>query len=153
MWFDGPWKSTRVHQFTWGFGSIKTHEVLKGEKLDLGPSNHMRWWKIGKIWLGPSNHMSAKLCWARSKEFVPRGGPPFLGWCWWILEADSHFKYWGCMLMNSRGGSPLDAVCWWILEANPLLGGCMLMNSKGGPLFGWWILEADSFFWLYRQDC
>ena len=58
----------RVHQITWGFGSIKTHEVLKGEKLDfgpsnhmsfLGPSNHMRWWKMGKIWLGPSNHMSA----------------------------------------------------------------------------------------------
>ena len=60
----------RVHQTTWGFGSIKTHEVLKGGKLDLGPSNHMRflgpsnhmrWWKIGKIWLGPSNHMSAKV--------------------------------------------------------------------------------------------
>jgi hypothetical protein len=59
----------RVHQITWGFGSIKTHEVLKGEKLDfgpsnhmsfLGPSNHMRWWKMGKIWLGPSNHMSAR---------------------------------------------------------------------------------------------
>ena len=70
----------RVHQTTWGFGSIKTHEVLKG-KLDLGPSNHMsflgpsnhmRWWKICKIWLGPSNHMSARIsgwginscCWA-----------------------------------------------------------------------------------------
>ena len=58
----------RVHQITWGFGSIKTHEVLTGEKIDfgpsnhmrfLGPSNHMRWWKMGKIWLGPSNHMSA----------------------------------------------------------------------------------------------
>ena len=40
----------RVHQTTWGFGSIKTHEVLKGEKLDLGPSNHMSF-------LGPSKHM------------------------------------------------------------------------------------------------
>ena len=58
----------RVHQITWGFGSIKTHEVLTGEKIDFGPSNHMRflgpsnqmrWWKMGKIWLGPSNHMSA----------------------------------------------------------------------------------------------
>ena len=50
-------------------GSIKTHEILEGENLDLGPSNHMsflgpsnhmRWWKMGKIWLGPSNHMSAQ---------------------------------------------------------------------------------------------
>ena len=54
----------------WCNWSIKTHEVLKGENLDLGPSNHMsflgpsnhmRWWKMDKIWLGPSNHMSAKI--------------------------------------------------------------------------------------------
>jgi hypothetical protein len=107
---------------------------------------------------------------ARSIEIVLRGGPPFLGWCWWILEADPPF--WGCMLMNSRGGPLLGDVCWWILEADPLLGalcwwilevdplleGCMLMNSRGGlpsswwnleadPPFGWWILEADPPFW------
>ena len=38
MCFDGP------------NGYIKAHEILKGENLDLGPSNHMSF-------LGPSNHM------------------------------------------------------------------------------------------------
>ena len=59
----------RVHQITWGFGSIKAHEVLTGEKIDFGPSNHMRflgppnqmrWWKMGKIWSGPTKDMSAQ---------------------------------------------------------------------------------------------
>ena len=53
----------------------------------------------------------------RSIEIIPRGRPPFLGWCWWILEADPPF--WGCMLMNSRGGPPF--------------GDCIMMNSRGGP--------------------
>ena len=59
IWFDGPWKSSTVHQDTWGLGpgkhmrfssrngSIKTHEGARGEKqlktlINLGPSNHMR---------------------------------------------------------------------------------------------------------------
>ena len=51
--------------------SIKRHEILKGENLDLGPSKDMRflgpskvmrWWKMGKIWSGPSKDMSAGLC-------------------------------------------------------------------------------------------
>ena len=35
----------------------------------------------------------------------PKKLSPFLGWCWWILEAD--LLFWGCMLMNSRSGPPL----------------------------------------------
>ena len=51
-------------------GSIKRHEILKGENLDSGPSNdmsfldpskNMRWWKMDKIWLGPSKDMSARI--------------------------------------------------------------------------------------------
>ena len=42
----------------------KHHEILRGENLDMGPSNNisflgtwknMRWWKMDKIWFGPSH--------------------------------------------------------------------------------------------------
>jgi hypothetical protein len=68
MSFDGP------------NGSIKRHEILKGENLDLGPSKDMRflgpskdmrWWKIGKIWSGPSKDMSAKYFIVSSSKLYP----------------------------------------------------------------------------------
>jgi hypothetical protein len=49
-------------------GSMKGHEILKGENLELAPSNDMRflgpskdmrWQKMGKICLGPSKDTSA----------------------------------------------------------------------------------------------
>ena len=45
----------RVHQTTWSFGSIKTHEVLKGSIK----SHELV--KMRKIWLGPSTHMKLSL--------------------------------------------------------------------------------------------
>ena len=51
MRFLGPLKHMRFLEGMNTSGSYKTHEVLKGENLDLGPSNPMRF-------LGPPKHMS-----------------------------------------------------------------------------------------------
>ena len=49
------------------------------------------WTQLGviKLWLGP---IKVKKHNVQSIEIAPRGADPqFLGWCWWILEADSSF--------------------------------------------------------------
>ena len=123
MSFDGPRKSWRVHKKTWGFGSIKRHEVLGGGKkgktwvfwvhqktwgFKMGRVHQKTWgfWVHQKTWdfvkgntkMGPSKHLRF---WVHQMKW----GLKFCIKFAWVYQCTSGFidcdncsksGHWGC---------------------------------------------------------